>query len=228
MKPTIEAFSIGPKRGEAFEAFGQVDTAVAHHVAFKQQAASQVLLDAVVAKDKKDREAVKRMAAEEQREEMVTVLGAPAAKRQAKKRAAPAKKTPAEKAAAAEAKAAAAEEKATRCGKCKGMKKCMHGRICEHGRERRFYKEGGGSGLCEHQRQTKTCLGMLLATSFISSISPEPGLLGSCPVSVGPFDGTICGPSVTGCSCEALPTRIPARRSRRCAHLAIAVVTCAT
>jgi len=154
--------------------------------------------------------------------------GAPAAKRQAKKRAAPAKKTPAEKAAAAEAKAAAAEEKATRCGKCKGMKKCMHGRICEHGRERRFCKECGGSGLCEHQRQTKTCLGMLLATSFISSISPEPGLLGSCPVSVGPFDGTICGPSATGCSCEALPTRIPARRSRRCAHLAIAVVTCAT
>jgi hypothetical protein len=68
-----------------------------------------VLFDAVVAKDKKDREAVKRMAAEEQREEMVTVLGAPAPKRQAKKRAAPAaKKTPAEKAAAAEAKAAAA------------------------------------------------------------------------------------------------------------------------
>ena len=45
-----------------------------------------MLFDAVVAKDKKDREAVKRMAAEEQREEMVTVLGAPAAKRQAKKK----------------------------------------------------------------------------------------------------------------------------------------------
>jgi len=80
--------------------------------AFKKQAVRQVLLDAVVAKDKKDREAVKRMAAGEQREEMVTVLGAPAPKRQAKKRAAPAKKTPAEKAAAAEAKAAAAEAKA--------------------------------------------------------------------------------------------------------------------
>jgi len=65
--------------------------------AFKKQAVRQVLLDAVVAKDKKDREAVKRMAAEEQREEMVTVLGAPAPKRQAKKRAAPAKKTPAER-----------------------------------------------------------------------------------------------------------------------------------
>ena len=47
-----------------------------------------MLFDAVVAKDKKDREAVKRMAAEEQREEMVTVLRAPAAKRQR----APAKK----------------------------------------------------------------------------------------------------------------------------------------
>ena len=35
-----------------------------------------------------------------------------------------------EKAAAAEEKSAAAEEKAKRCGKCKGMKKCMHGRIC--------------------------------------------------------------------------------------------------
>ena len=82
--------------------------------AFKKQAGRQVLLDAVVAKDKKGREAVKRMAAEEQREEMVTVLGAPAAKRQAKKRAAPAKKTPAEKAGAAEAKAAAAVQRRRR------------------------------------------------------------------------------------------------------------------
>jgi hypothetical protein len=71
---------MGPPPGDRWHA-DMVD-------ALKKQAATQVLLDAVVVKDKKEREAVKRMAAEEQREEMVTVLRAPAAKRQR----APAKK----------------------------------------------------------------------------------------------------------------------------------------
>ena len=107
----------------------------------KKQAATQVLLDAVVAKHKKEREAVKRMAAEEQREEMVTVLGAPAAKRQRVK--------------------CEHGRRPDRCKECGGSGICEHGRvrsackdcgsasICEHGRWRSVCKDCGGSGVCE-------------------------------------------------------------------------------
>jgi hypothetical protein len=44
------------------------------------------------------------------------------------------------------------------CGKFKGTKKCMHGRICKHERERRLCKECGGSSLCEqHGRRRDRC-----------------------------------------------------------------------
>ena len=141
---------MGPPPGDRWHA-DMVD-------ALKKQAATQVLLDAVVAKDKKEREAVKRMAAEEQREEMVTVLGAPAAKRQAKKRAAPAKKTPAEKAAAAEAKAAAGGE-GHALWEMQGNEE-VHARAHLRAQrlERRFCKDCGGSGLCEqHGRRRDRC-----------------------------------------------------------------------
>ena len=118
-----------------------------------------MLFDAVVAKDKKDREAVKRMAAEEQREEMVTVLGAPAAKRQAKKRAAPAKKTPAEKAAAAEAEGGSSGGEGHALWEMQGNEE-VHARAHLRAQrlERRFCKDCGGSGLCEqHGRRRDRC-----------------------------------------------------------------------
>ena len=105
---------------------------------------------AVVAKAAKEREAVKRMAAEEKREEMVTVLGAPAAKRQAGVKCDHGRRR-------------------YECVECGGSGICEHGRvrysckdcvgasICEHGRVRSVCKDCGGGSRCEHGRVRRFC-----------------------------------------------------------------------
>ena len=123
--------------------------------AFDRQAATQASIEAVVVKAAEERARRPRRQRRRRRRRRRRLQRRRAREEES---AAPAKKTAAEKAAAAEEKAAAAEEKATRCGKCKGPKKCMHGRICKHERERRLCKECGGSSLCEqHGRRRYRC-----------------------------------------------------------------------
>jgi DnaJ-class molecular chaperone len=92
--------------------------------ALDYQAATQALLNAVVVKAAEERNAAKRMAAEEKRMAAAAKsrqAGAPAAQRQAG------------------VKCEHGRQR-SRCKECDGS-------ICEHGRERRFCKDCGGGGL---------------------------------------------------------------------------------
>ena len=95
--------------------------------ALEYQARTTALINAVVAKDKKEREATNRKAAEEKRKEA-------AAKRQA----------------GVKFKCAHGRQRSL-CKDCGGSG------VCEHGRRRDQCKDCGGGSMCEHGRERRRC-----------------------------------------------------------------------